>query len=180
MPRAALIRVVRGPEGVAVFDAAGRLPGRGAWVCPEPACVDAVSAGALAHVLRGPVRLPAPPERRAAVAACLGRRVENLLTMAFKARAAVLGPQGVLAALKAGRAALVVLAADLPPGDAGAWQGRAGAVPRSVAGDAATIGRLAGRGPVAVAAVCDEGIAGALALAIGRWRAFSGASCDNA
>ena len=34
-----LIRVVRSPEGTISLDFKGKLPGRGASVCPDPACL---------------------------------------------------------------------------------------------------------------------------------------------
>lgn len=34
-----LIRVVRTPEGQIVLDATGKKSGRGAYVCPDPACL---------------------------------------------------------------------------------------------------------------------------------------------
>ena len=35
----ALIRVVRSPEGTISLDFKGKLPGRGAYVCPSPDCL---------------------------------------------------------------------------------------------------------------------------------------------
>lgn len=35
----ALIRVVRTPEGQIVLDSTGKKSGRGAYVCPDPACL---------------------------------------------------------------------------------------------------------------------------------------------
>jgi uncharacterized protein len=43
-PRDELIRLARSPDGVAVVDLKGSLPGRGAWVHPTTACVTAVEA----------------------------------------------------------------------------------------------------------------------------------------
>ena len=34
-----LIRVVRTPEGAVVLDSTGKKSGRGAYVCPDPACL---------------------------------------------------------------------------------------------------------------------------------------------
>lgn len=34
-----LIRVVRSPEGVISLDFKGKLPGRGAYVCPDAVCL---------------------------------------------------------------------------------------------------------------------------------------------
>jgi predicted RNA-binding protein YlxR (DUF448 family) len=51
-PRSALLRVVV-VEGALVPDTAARLPGRGSWVHPTPACVDqAVQRRAFTRALR--------------------------------------------------------------------------------------------------------------------------------
>ena len=34
-----LIRVVRSPEGDITLDSRGKSPGRGAYLCPDPACL---------------------------------------------------------------------------------------------------------------------------------------------
>lgn len=47
-----LIRIVRHPEGGAVIDIAGKLPGRGTYICPDDECISrAKKSGMLAHVL---------------------------------------------------------------------------------------------------------------------------------
>lgn len=38
-PKSELIRVVRSPEGEVSLDFKGKKPGRGAYVCPDPACL---------------------------------------------------------------------------------------------------------------------------------------------
>ena len=38
-PKKELIRVVRSPEGAVSLDFKGKLPGRGAYVCADPACL---------------------------------------------------------------------------------------------------------------------------------------------
>ncbi|MEA4933886.1 MAG: YlxR family protein [Lawsonibacter sp.] len=38
-PKKELIRVVRSPESTVNLDFKGKLPGRGAYVCPNPACL---------------------------------------------------------------------------------------------------------------------------------------------
>ena len=38
-PKMELIRVVRSPEGAVSLDFKGKLPGRGAYVCPDAACL---------------------------------------------------------------------------------------------------------------------------------------------
>ena len=47
-PKRELIRVVRSPEGEISLDFKGKAPGRGAYVCPAPACLkQAIKAKAL-------------------------------------------------------------------------------------------------------------------------------------
>ncbi len=38
-PKKELLRVVKSPAGVIAFDRVGKAPGRGAYVCPDPACL---------------------------------------------------------------------------------------------------------------------------------------------
>lgn len=38
-PKKELIRVVKSPEGAVSLDFKGKLPGRGAYVCPQAACL---------------------------------------------------------------------------------------------------------------------------------------------
>jgi len=178
-PRAELIRIVRNPDGVGCFDLDGRLPGRGAWVCPSPACLDALSSGALSHVLRAPVRLATPGERRRELAAACGRRLANLLTMARKMRGVSMGPAGVRAALAAGRARLVLIAGDTSAAATASWAVRAAAVPVRSTLEAAALGALFGRVAVEVVSIKVDGLAAAILEATDRWRDFSAVSCDN-
>ncbi len=51
-----LTRVVRTPDGRVVLDPTGRLGGRGAYLCDDPACrAAAVKKGALARALAVPI-----------------------------------------------------------------------------------------------------------------------------
>lgn len=61
-PKRALVRVVRTPEGEIIADATGRRAGRGAYLDPDPACLDrGVAAGRLARALEADV----PPDVQA-------------------------------------------------------------------------------------------------------------------
>lgn len=54
-----LIRVVRSPEGEISLDLRGKKPGRGAYLCPDPACLKrAAKSRALERALSAPI----PPE----------------------------------------------------------------------------------------------------------------------
>jgi predicted RNA-binding protein YlxR (DUF448 family) len=59
--KGSLLRVVRGPDGSVSVDPAGRLPGRGAYLCRDAACWSrALRRGALQRALGAP--LPASIE----------------------------------------------------------------------------------------------------------------------
>ncbi len=50
-PKKELVRVVKSPEGVISIDFRGKAPGRGAYVCPDSACLKkAVKSRALERV----------------------------------------------------------------------------------------------------------------------------------
>ena len=51
-----LIRVVRSPEGTVSLDFRGKAPGRGAYICPTPACLKkAQKSKALERSLEVPI-----------------------------------------------------------------------------------------------------------------------------
>ena len=51
-----LIRVVRSPEGAVSLDFRGKAPGRGAYICPEMACLKkAIRSKALERSLEVPI-----------------------------------------------------------------------------------------------------------------------------
>ncbi|HKB26556.1 MAG TPA: YlxR family protein [Methylomirabilota bacterium] len=55
LPRRALVRLVRGANGVVVVDPLGTTAGRGAWVCADEACLArAVERRRLSHAFGKP------------------------------------------------------------------------------------------------------------------------------
>lgn len=58
-PKKELIRVVRSPEGQVSLDFRGKLPGRGAYVCPDPACL---ARARKSKALERAFSAPLPPE----------------------------------------------------------------------------------------------------------------------
>jgi len=58
-PKKELIRVVRSPEGEISLDFKGKLPGRGAYVCPQVACL---SKARKARALERAFDTTLPPE----------------------------------------------------------------------------------------------------------------------
>ena len=55
----ALIRVVKPPEGPVSLDFKGKLPGRGAYVCPNPECLKRARKS---RALERAFSAPLPPE----------------------------------------------------------------------------------------------------------------------
>ena len=64
LPKRALIRIVRGPDGVKV-DPKGKAPGRGAYLHDRRSCWDAGLSGSLAGALKTELT---PDERQALTA----------------------------------------------------------------------------------------------------------------
>ena len=58
-PKKELVRVVRSPEGEVSLDLTGRKPGRGAYLCPSPSCLQIARK---ARRLEKSFSCPIPPE----------------------------------------------------------------------------------------------------------------------
>ena len=55
-PKKELIRVVKSPEGAISLDFRGKAPGRGAYLCPDPACLKrAIKSKALERTFEIPI-----------------------------------------------------------------------------------------------------------------------------
>ena len=55
-PKKELIRVVKSPEGAISLDFRGKVPGRGAYLCPDAACLKrAVKSKALERAFEMPI-----------------------------------------------------------------------------------------------------------------------------
>ncbi len=116
-PKRELLRFVVGPDGQIVPDLRGRLPGRGLWLRPtRHILARAQRRGLFAKAAGSTVR--APEDLSDQVAALLRRRCLDLIGLARRAGDVVVGYEKVKASLEAGRAAVLVAAAD------GAEQGR--------------------------------------------------------
>ncbi len=70
-----LVRVVRSPEGTLSVDLRGKSSGRGAYVCPDPACLSrGLADGAIAKALK--TQIPAD----------IAERLEDELKSAHRVR----------------------------------------------------------------------------------------------
>ncbi len=57
-PKRELVRVVRTPQGAVELDTTGKLAGRGAYLCPDPACL---AKACKAHRLERAFGVEVPP-----------------------------------------------------------------------------------------------------------------------
>ena len=109
-----LIRLCVGPDGVVYPDYRARLPGRGAWVDPDRACVERLERQGkiLQRAFKGPVKTAGLLER---VQAANHKAVEDALSLAARSGLLQGGKERVRASLSQERAIALLLAADTSP-----------------------------------------------------------------
>ncbi|MGA0395174.1 MAG: RNA-binding protein [Rhodospirillales bacterium] len=111
LEKSAMIRFVLGPSGEVTPDPAERLPGRGMWLCAKRGTLEAaVSKRLFAKAARAAVSVPADLIQR--LETLLVRRCQDRIGMARRAGQAVMGHEKAASWLKAGKAALIIMAAD--------------------------------------------------------------------
>ena len=109
-----LIRFVAGPDNRIVPDLAERLPGRGLWLSANRAALDeARRNGSFAKAARAAVTLDA--EVAAQVGEQLAARALDFLGLSLRAGAIAIGHDQVRADVAAGRARILLQAADGAP-----------------------------------------------------------------
>ncbi len=114
LPTDQLVRFVIDPQGAVVPDILAKLPGRGLWVQASGAHIDqALQKNMFAKAAR--CQVDADKNLRAQVEAALVRRCGELLGLANRAGQAVAGFEKVRTAVTAGRAAVLIAAADASP-----------------------------------------------------------------
>ena len=144
LPRQALVRFVAGPENVVVPDLAERLPGRGLWLTARRDIVErAVEKNAFARAAKA--QLSVPPDLADQVEALLLRRCIDLLSLANRAGLVTAGYEKARAALRAGKADMLLTAADSTGQDAAALRRMAGTLNAPAVLLAAELGQALGR-----------------------------------
>ena len=166
--RKEMIRIVRHPEGHAVFDVDARLPGRGAYVCPAPRCVSKLTSPALSHHLRAKVTLPDHARLTAALASSWDLKIRNLLSIGLKSGQVLVGAHAAGEALLRKRVLLLVIAADTASRTERRLLRHSDSVPVIRVVDKTRLGTWLGRHTAASAAVIDEGLASKLGLLLER------------
>ena len=111
MDEARLIRFVAGPDGEVAPDIARKLPGRGIWVAADRASVEA-AARKNVFARAAKAKLAAPKDLADQVGTLLARRILAGLGLARRAGDLTLGFEGVVGAVRAGKAAWIVEASD--------------------------------------------------------------------
>jgi predicted RNA-binding protein YlxR (DUF448 family)/ribosomal protein L30E len=162
-----LIRLVLGPAGRVAPDLAGKAFGRGAWVHPSPGCLSKAAPRGLSRSLRSEITTSVT-ELWVSLRAAADRRIEGLVGAADRAGRLAVGSTAAREAFEAGRARLVLVATDARAAADAAWVYEAVRSGIGLAwGKKAALGRATRHDDVAVAAVLDDGIAQALAFAVG-------------
>ncbi len=108
---ARMIRFVVGPDGAAIADVGGKLPGRGMWVtASKDALQTAIKKKAFSRSAKTQVSVP--DDLLDQTEQLLARRLVNLISLARKAGQAVTGFEKVKGLLETDRARLLIQASD--------------------------------------------------------------------
>ena len=166
--REAMIRFVIAPDRAVVADLAATLPGRGIWLSASADVIQRARAkGAFARAARGAVTVPS--DLLSGLVAALERRIVDHIGLARRAGQAVSGFDKAREWLAAGRAALVIQAADGSPEERARFIGRhAEAVPVVAPLPADRLGAIFGRERAVHVAVASGRLADRLLADAGR------------
>jgi len=174
--RKEMIRIVRHPEGHAIFDVDARLPGRGAYVCPTPGCVSKLTSSSLSYHLKAKVALSDHAMLKAELASSCDLKIRNLLSIGLKSGQVLVGSHAAGEALLRGRVFLLVIAADTAPRTERRLLRHSGSVPVVRLADKTRLGMWLGRHTAGSAAVTDEGLALKLGLFLARLTSIESSS----
>ena len=110
-PKEEMIRFVVGPDDVLVADVAGRLPGRGLWLCARRDMIETAAEKRLfSKAARQLVHVP--DDLAITVADLLKRRCLDMLGLARRAGLTAIGADKVRTQAAAGKTVVLVEAAD--------------------------------------------------------------------
>ncbi len=108
-----LLRLVISPEGKVLPDLYGRLPGRGAHVCPDIKCLEmAVSRNAFSRAFKCRVQAPDPVELCQAFSKSGIERIRSMLATAARSGWIKAGRDAVRMSIRKDSASLIMLAQD--------------------------------------------------------------------
>ena len=109
-----LLRLACTPQGEVILDRSGRLPGRGAYVCCDGACLRmALKPAKLVSAFKQPVTVPTFEAVYQAAVSLLQERLKAYFGLGRKAGAVVSGYASLRTALAHAKVGCLVLAADI-------------------------------------------------------------------
>lgn len=165
-----LVRIVRSPDGAAVVDLKGSLPGRGAWVHPTVACVGAVE-GEPRHLNRA---FGAPTTTEGLLSTLregVGRALLDGLSLAAAGGAVIGGHDAIELAARDGRLVALVVASDAAERTIKDLVAAGPELPVTVVGlDRDALGRRVGQAPRAALGVTGDRAAAHLVRQLHRLR----------
>ena len=159
-----VVRIVAGPGG-AVIDYREKLPGRAAYVCPRPACIErALSRETLSRVFRAKTLPPEQERFLGDLVNAIRDKIASLLSMATKAGKAVSGYSAVDDALQKGRVDMLLFAVDVAEGTKEKILKSAVSMPerRTAVFTKEELGRMTGRDQAGIVGIIDAGFADAV------------------
>lgn len=179
-PQDELLRFVCGPDGRTVLDLRGRLPGRGAYLCPELACL---RKGGKAKGI-APALGCAPPaaggeELRRQALEGLHRMLTENLGHARRAGAVVFGRERVAEALDRDEAEWVLVAADAAERTRTEMVTRVGEDRLVTALTKSELGAVLGTAEVGVAAITQPRLADKIRALAVRWNRLREEKADG-
>ncbi len=172
-----MIRIVADPvTGKVLVDLKGKVPARGAYVCPARGCVEAACKGRLARALKSdPISVGGPEELSGSIASVLKGRILLLLGLAQRGGRVVSGTNIVVREIRRGCNTrwLAIVAEDASDGIAVKLVRRlmTGGVPVHKVLGRAELGAAVGKGLRSVLLVRDAGLAASIEVAIIRYLA---------
>jgi predicted RNA-binding protein YlxR (DUF448 family) len=178
LPREALLRFVVAPDGDVVADMDGRLPGRGLWLRSRRDMVKTACAGNLFAKASGG-RATATADLAERVEERLTRRCLDLIGLARRAGQVATGFEKVRVWLRAGKAGVLLAAADGADGGRAKLRALASGMSVLEAFSGAQLGAALGRESAGHVAVARGGLAERLMREVGRLRAFRQTDWDQ-
>jgi len=160
-PKSQLIRLVRGPTGQLLLDPQGKLPGRGAYLCPQRSCAERALKGThLREALRDDVSSWPIDELMLAIASVLEERALAYIRLARKAGRLVSGYTQVNRALMFEPVACLLVAEDTASERQHEYQSRSAnrQIPYRLFLTKARLGELAGRDESSAIGILDRGL----------------------
>ncbi len=167
-----MLRFAVGPEGEVGFDVDARLPGRGLWLSPDRAIVEAACAkGSFAKAARAAVRVS--PDLPQAVERLMRARCLDLIGLARRAGAATWGFERVRDVVRAGGAVLLLQACDGADGGRAKVRALAPGLPVIEVFTSADLGRALGQEALVHVALAPGGLAERLKVLAARLMAYT-------